>query len=325
MIKRLLSLAAGLLLLLTLTGFMGEASWLLDLTSHFRIQYLFTALILLVLSTLLHPSNKNLSGALAVTVVINALVLWPYLFPSQPKNAKNTPADFTVLQLNLWQSNDTCQETLDWVLSVDANIVAMQEVDANCFPALAKENFQTAYPYQVHAPQSRIMLASKTPLESRIEFASKANKAIIIADTKIDDHPLRLMTTHTQSPSKGAEASANQLEHLQKLAQLSNTAPDSLVVLGDFNTTPFSHAYRTLINNSNLQDTMAAYGLKPSFPARCPVKQFPHKPNFPFALIPIDHILYQGNIAPLERKTGPRLGSDHYPIISMFKFKDASQ
>lgn len=74
--------------------------------------------------------------------------------------------------------------------------------------------------------------------------------------------------------------------------------------MGDFNMTPWSPKFRQLVADSHLRDTVRGFGLQPTWPAGAP--QF---------WIPIDHVLVSPDILVVDRRVGPDLGSDHYPVI----------
>lgn len=75
---------------------------------------------------------------------------------------------------------------------------------------------------------------------------------------------------------------------------------DPVVVLGDLNATPWSHAFRSLVDEAGLVNSLRGRGLQPSCPA-------------PLGLlgIPIDHLLHSPALATVERERGPAFGSDH--------------
>ena len=73
-----------------------------------------------------------------------------------------------------------------------------------------------------------------------------------------------------------------------------------LVVVGDFNATPWSPALRTFLDELDLNGLNVA--------ATWPVW-------FGFAGIPIDHALVSENLIITHIETGPNIGSDHRPVM----------
>lgn len=81
------------------------------------------------------------------------------------------------------------------------------------------------------------------------------------------------------------------------------------MLLGDLNVTPWSKHFQQLLDRTGLLDSSSGYGVQPSWP------------NFSWLLrIPIDHCLHSSDIVIDQRKVGPDVGSDHYPIIVDFSF-----
>ena len=85
---------------------------------------------------------------------------------------------------------------------------------------------------------------------------------------------------------------------------------EPLVVLGDFNTTPWSYHFRELIINGQLLDGRRGLGILPTWPA----KFFPLQ-------IPIDHILLNDGARVVNMQTSTGLSSDHRTIWADLQLK----
>ena len=77
-----------------------------------------------------------------------------------------------------------------------------------------------------------------------------------------------------------------------------------LVLIGDFNCTPWSPAFRKLVSYSGLRDSRRGLGVQPTWPS----------PFGPFG-IPIDHALVSKDLHVIDRSVGPQVGSDHRGIV----------
>ncbi len=84
-----------------------------------------------------------------------------------------------------------------------------------------------------------------------------------------------------------------------------------VVVLGDFNATPWSAAYRELRWRGGLIDSMSGNGLQASWPVAWGVFS-----------IPIDHVLHSPDLGSNGRRTGPSFGSAHRPVIVSIGLSD---
>ena len=93
-----------------------------------------------------------------------------------------------------------------------------------------------------------------------------------------------------------------QLTQLIELAKFVDRAPGERVVMGDFNSTPYSRLLQTFQRNSGLQRLT----FLPTWPA---ILQLPQ--------LDIDHIFISSGLAPAgQARIGKSAGSDHYPVIA---------
>ena len=81
---------------------------------------------------------------------------------------------------------------------------------------------------------------------------------------------------------------------------------EQFILMGDFNTTPWSATFRDLPGNR---------AGDPRFSATWPT-------FFPALGISIDHILASDNLELVEFKVLESVGSDHYPLMAKFRLKD---
>ena len=96
-----------------------------------------------------------------------------------------------------------------------------------------------------------------------------------------------------------------QREEADALASLVKRFDGPVVVIGDFNMTPFSTRYGNLLRKSNLR--RATGGLNATWPGLLA----------PLGLS-LDHVLVGEGVSHASMRTGPRLGSDHLPIVGTF-------
>jgi endonuclease/exonuclease/phosphatase (EEP) superfamily protein YafD len=95
-----------------------------------------------------------------------------------------------------------------------------------------------------------------------------------------------------------------QERQLAAVAERVRSVEEPLVVMGDFNTTPWSRLFAGLVGRTGLCDSRAGFGIQASFPSDMPVVR-----------IPIDHLLASCSIGVRARRIGPQVGSDHLPVI----------
>jgi endonuclease/exonuclease/phosphatase (EEP) superfamily protein YafD len=82
-------------------------------------------------------------------------------------------------------------------------------------------------------------------------------------------------------------------------------------VVGDLNATPWSWPFRNLIEEGHLRNSQIGFGLQPTFSAT----------SMAFLRVPIDHLAHSEALLVRERKLGPSLGSDHFPLLVDLEYK----
>lgn len=84
-------------------------------------------------------------------------------------------------------------------------------------------------------------------------------------------------------------------------------------MVGDFNATPWSYPFRRLMASTDLSNSALGFGLDLSYPAD----------GNPLVRVPIDHLLFSDGLAVVDRRLGPAMGSDHFPLTVDLAFTAA--
>ena len=125
----------------------------------------------------------------------------------------------------------------------------------------------------------------------------------MIATLDIDGDTLHLAGTHPTIPL-GQRLYSDRNTQLASIADLFEGRDGSLMLVGDLNLSQWDINYRLLEENTGLRNTRIGFGVVPTWPT-----------FMPFAMIPIDHILVSDDLSVVETRSGPRIGSDHLPLI----------
>jgi endonuclease/exonuclease/phosphatase (EEP) superfamily protein YafD len=97
---------------------------------------------------------------------------------------------------------------------------------------------------------------------------------------------------------------ARQMRQLEQLAGIAATAAEPLLVVGDFNLTPFSPRFANFLDAAGLRDALAGRGPSITWPS-----------YFPLLGIAIDHCLLGPDWDSIAHRRQPNYGSDHYAIV----------
>jgi endonuclease/exonuclease/phosphatase (EEP) superfamily protein YafD len=252
--------------------------------------------------------------------------LWPYLpfhaTPTAEPGEADTAPKLKVVSANVWYRNDSYAAAVRYFESTDADVIALIELTPQWLIAL--QPLFEKYPYRIDCMQSlppcEIMLMSKHPFERAYAGRIDGRSPVIVwGEIAFHGRSITLAATHLSWPLRAAVDDARvlptgalqpalddtsplvQSEQAGNLAQyLEGLGPD-LVLMGDFNSVPWSHTHVAL---------RAATGLRNEGP------MVPSWPNWqpPWIRLPIDHIMTRGALTRLNFKTGRYIGSDHRPV-----------
>lgn len=307
-----LASAAGLILILSsLLGFLGPWGWFFDLFSHFRVQYLLASLLLI--PVLASMSRWAWVALLAAVAVLNLVTIAPF-YAGIP-GAQASPPAYRALLINVEAENDRHGAVRDFITQEHPDLLVLLETTRAWLDAL--EPIQDRYPYRVRHPGEGhfgIALFSRFPLhDPEVIAIGRPDNPAIRAQIELGGRRLTVIAAHPLPPI-GGEQSRTRNRQLAALPGLMTEGSAPVLLLGDLNVSPWSSHFRRLLGDSGLRDSSAGRGLYPTWPVHMPV-----------FLIPIDHILHSRELTILGKRTGPAVGSDHYPVVVDFAFQTSSR
>ncbi|HTV50870.1 MAG TPA: endonuclease/exonuclease/phosphatase family protein [Steroidobacteraceae bacterium] len=315
MLERLAVLAAAATGAATLLAASARDFWLGDLAVHFRPQYA----ALGVLAALLLAARRRWGWALAATLVVllNAALAAPVLLARATPTRMAPPQEqvraralaLSVASINVLYSNPHYERVIAWLRVVRPDAVVLVEVTPAWRQAL--EALRDVYPQQYYTgpgtPRGHghgTLLLSRWPLTQpmTLPLGPHADPAVS-AVLEMPARRVHLLGVHPSWPI-GPGVSAERNRELAWLASLSRATATPLIVAGDLNITPFSPHFAQLLRASGLEDAAHGAGWQPTWPT-----------FLPLAGIAIDHVLYSRDLAVVRCARGPRIGSDHWPLL----------
>jgi endonuclease/exonuclease/phosphatase (EEP) superfamily protein YafD len=299
-VKRLLAGLGSAAVVASVLPLAARLWWVFELFTHFRVQLLAGLAVL----TLLFAARRAWTwcGLLALCMAANVAPLLPYIQPVAAGAAR--PATLTVLGVNVEADNDEPAQLLASIAQSNPDVVLVLE-----FTERWGEHFAplaAAYPHQFRRPRFDpfgIALFSRHPFESVAELDLGATSAID-ARLRTPRGTTRLIGVHLMPPVS-AEWARQRNSQLDALADHAASATEPLIVLGDFNISPYSPYFRDWLAETQLTD--AGRGLGPRF----------SWPSFlPLLGIPIDHCIVSESLGVAEYRRLGAFGSDHYPVLA---------
>lgn len=302
-------LAAPLACAATLAGFWGHKWWLFELTSHFRAQYF----LFFAAGTLFFLLSRRYKPAAfySVFALINLALILPLYWGGAP--AADPGHAVRALQLNVHGQNRAYDKVRALIEEAGPDLLVLEEVTPRWIKSL--EDVWEQYPYQkIEAMRGYkgIALLSRIPFESsEIRYFGMGKHPSVVARLRLSGRPLTVIGTHPISPTNPRDSFYRNLQ-LQEMGRYVASLKGEVMVLGDLNTTSWSSFFRDFLRESGLRDSRRGFGIQASWPTR-----------YPFLWVPIDHCLVSEGVLILDRKVGPHIGSDHYPVIVDFFLKPA--
>jgi len=271
--------------------------WPFELFEHFRVQYV--VLGLLAIGGTLALRLPGYFDAAVIATLVHICSLLPAA-PVAHGPAHGTPV--RVLVLNVLTSSSSHDAVRRLITDTRPDIVALVEVDRIWLDALAPVLGE--YAGRIEEPRNDnfgVALYARGPVTGAAEELG-SGRPTIVAQVAVASVSLSVILTHPWPPMNpiAAEALGVQLDAIALRAR----SMSNVLVMGDFNTTPWSRRFRRLLSTSGLCDSRDGFGIQPTYPA-----------NLWPAQIPIDHLLHACTIGVTGRRVERDVGSDHLPVV----------
>ncbi len=282
--------------------------WAPELATHFQVQYAMALLITLAAALWL---KKKWTAVLSLAAL--AFVLWqiiPIYLPAEDPGEHGEAVRF--LLANVHTGNRDYQRLLELVADEQPDVIVLLEVDGQWLKALTP--LEQQYPHKVLRPRFDnfgLAVYSKRLLEDvQTEELADSEVPTVTAKLPVDGAQLTVIATHPLPPVSSLYANTRD-RHLVALSHKVNALDvgTPAIVLGDLNTTSWSPRFTDLLESSGLRDSRQGFGIQGTWPLGIwPLGTGP-------LAIPLDHALVTPNVAVLNRRVGPSIGSDHRPVL----------
>lgn len=262
---------------------------------------------------------------------LNLTAIIPWYFPPAVPGGE-APA-LRCLMANVYGDNNQYDRLLDLVAATQPDVLVVVEFTPQWSRAL--EPLNPLFPHQQQVPRSDnfgLALYSRIPLDNlRVDSFGSPGLPTIVADLTWGDRPLSLYAVHPPPPvsPQGFALRNGMLAHW---AETIPQNPQPVVMLGDWNLSPWSPYYGEFLAKTGLHNSSQGFGIQPTWPVAGVLPQklqeqtgqgatpgFPPRPPWPWGQsllqIPIDHGLISPGLRSVNFWRGPAIGSDHYPIL----------
>jgi endonuclease/exonuclease/phosphatase (EEP) superfamily protein YafD len=293
----------------SLAAFLGRWVWWLDVLANFRAQYV-VALAVLGLVIMMSKWKKTGYAVLGVALV-NLVVVLP-LYIGSPAEASVDSPSLRVMSFNLLSTNESYSDVIEYVDTIDPDLVFLHEASRPWEVAVQSAVEASDLEYEVIRARSDDLIFGTLVLVRAGEvqavsygFASSAPRAVELNYTPEGwSIPIAVLGTHPLAPTDEERADLRDAQ-LGFAGQWASEQSGAFLVVGDFNSTPWSWPFRRLMGAADLVNSQTGFGLQPSFPSSSNL----------LLRVPIDHLVHSPALEITERQLGPALGSDHFPLV----------
>ena len=297
----------GLMVLVASLLALGSALWWpLALLEHFRLWY---AVLLLPFAILTAFHNRYLAVLFLVGAVANAVPVGRHVrWQASPP----TGTHCHIISANLDHHASPNAPAIHTLLASYPDLLLLFEVTPDWLEVIEK-----ASPgYDVLESVARVdtrgvaaltrsggLLAAVTVIQLLPEIT---DRPMLVVDMPRDDGRIvRVLGFHSKRPvgAQNSRIQGLEFEALGDWLESQRNGPP-ILVMGDFNATPWSYRCRRLVDDSGYRSTKRDWPMG-TWPALAPMA----------AQLPIDHCIADPSLDIAVCRPGRRIGSDHLPLV----------
>lgn len=304
MIAVLAVFAALLLAVATAGSFARDWKWMLlvHFRPHLAVACAVGAILMLFVDLTVGPKL-----ALVTLLVAIAGLHWREVVHATPA-AVPVAAErrLRLASVNVLRSNRRTNLVVEWVRREQVDVLIVCEALQHWPAALVA--LQDELPHVAGHRHGDVLLFSRSPFvgEPLHLFATVGNAIAV------EIEGITVVGLHTASPEDSNHARACE-ELIALVKDFAKSRSDPIVMAGDFNATPWSAPVRDLVRMVGLSfGPGARLG---TFPAQWAGVRPPA-----WLGIPIDLVLAGHGATVVARRHGPRVGSDHWPVVAEIRY-----
>lgn len=279
-------------------GQLGRKSAAWDVLTHVAPFYLAAGVLTLGAALIFHDRYRTLALVLGGLIIAAAALLMApeYLRSAGPRAAADAPGQLKVVQFNAWGGQGGIDKAAAWLAAQHPDFLIVEESTR-----ALREAIQARSGMVLTGGRANVAIFSRAPplLVERPDDDLTGPMMLNEATFQTAAGPTSVLGVHYPWPTE-----RDRLKLTPNLVEVVRSHPaDTTLLVGDFNSTPWSFTRRREDREFGLiRRTRALYS-------------WPALPKVPVPLLPIDHVYAGAAWATVSVSRGPRLGSDHYPVV----------
>jgi endonuclease/exonuclease/phosphatase (EEP) superfamily protein YafD len=221
----------------------------LELLTHFQIYYLWLSVALSSIVTICWWRNKLRDRALFLLVLFilafNLFDIYPW-YLSRTKIAPSGSERLKLMSFNINVENTQTAAVVQSIRSVNPDVVVVIEVTPPMMASINAE-LKSILPYNFRSPGGGLGILSKLPLQSpRGEKFAGSDATNLVTTISHQNKAIKIIGTHPLVPIK-PDRFVKRNQHLQAIGNYLKNTQETVILLGDFNLTPWSPYYQNRI------------------------------------------------------------------------------
>lgn len=303
-------------LAVTLMPLTGIRTWWVRMWDFPRIHVMIVALVLGVAVTVLASGTLRWAAVVMFACALyQASWIWRYTrfarieVPISEQRAQH----ICLLAANVLMENDRYADVASVIASENPDVVLLMETDDDWVRAL--QPALQDYPTVMTCPQGNhygMVFATRLPCrEARfVDLADDDTPAVIAALTDRAGRAFHFLGLHPRPPVPGETTEARD-EETRRMAELAGRTENPVIAMGDFNDVAWSWTSDRFKVHGGFLDPRIGRKMMASFDARYRLLRFP-----------IDQLYFTPGVAFHSFGRGPKVGSDHFPMIARLSIAD---
>jgi endonuclease/exonuclease/phosphatase (EEP) superfamily protein YafD len=286
----------------------------LDVANHFRPLLTVVSLVAILAAWLTWRRKAWLTALFAAGPVLT-LFLWPSLDAALRGRGEIAGDRLAVVSFNLLGDNDS-RAILSWLAATQPDVIAFQEVSSPWRQRILSSGL--AGMSRIVSAPGDVEVLSLRPIRDGKEFSAPPRRSVAMGIVELSGRSICVVSIHpnTAITEKLWRARNLDLETASYWLLAQCPADAERIVMGDWNTTPWSGHFRRFLKTNGL--IWANASLWPEATRLLP-------PPYEWLGSPIDHIAISPGLKAERCRLGPRAGSDHKPVVCEIGLREGAR
>ena len=289
-----------------LTAEFARYWWISECLAAFRLQY-FLILVVAAIESCIRRNRIRAASYGGIGVITVLHLYWHAPMPIGDVNVKTQGRDMRVMVSNVHQGHTANERVTANIVASGPDLVGLLEIDGTWESDL--QTLEAEYPHRAQVyrldPFGLALLSRYPLLSQRVQLLSGIPALV----AEVDDHGKKcwVVLVHLLPPSSWL-TTMDRNRQIDELDELLTRLTGCKIIMGDMNLSNQAPAFNDFKSRNFLTEWDSSIVPTITWPAFLPLLG-----------IKIDHVLTSNHLRMVELRSGPNVGSDHYPILATLR------